>query len=381
MTPLVLVTPSHAPNVHQAVVDGSLVVFNEADRRLHVLNESAAAVWERLAVPTTIGELTSDIASRFAVAPNTIRADVERMIDRFVADGLVGEPADAPGARPASGRPPRTPAGAAFAALDTTIRIHTSDPEVAEWLATVVAPLRRRQTVAVADEWISVDDRGDGTWVVTSSLGADVTVGSRVGGVLRAVSEINNLAVASTPGLAVFHAGAVTANGRAVVLPGASNRGKSTLTTALVRAGFGYLTDEAAAIDAGVVRAFPKSIALDPGSFGLFPELAPAAEGELAERIVRREWHLDPARFGSVGTDAEVAAIVCPHWRAGATTRLARVSGTEALHTLLGEAFDFRAGGGAVFAALADLANRVPVYRLGYGDLDEAVATIGRVLD
>ena len=69
-----------------------------------------------------------------------------------------------------------------------------------------------------------------------------------------------------------------------------------------------------------------------------------------------------------------------PALGAGATTRLARVSGTEALHTLLGESFDFRAGGGRVFSTLADLANRVPVYRLGYGDLDEAVATIDELL-
>ena len=149
---------------------------------------------------------------------------------------------------------------------------------------------------------------------------------------------------------------------------------------ALGGAGFDYLTDEAAAIDqAGVVRPFPKSIALDPGSFGLFAHLAPPAVGPLAERITRREWHVDPATIGSVGVASEVAAIVCPHWRAGSSTRLARVRGTEALHTLLGEVFDARVGGGAVFSTLARVVERVPVYRLGYGDLDEAVAVIGRL--
>ncbi|MEO0494910.1 MAG: PqqD family peptide modification chaperone [Actinomycetota bacterium] len=381
MTPLAVVTPTPKAGVHAGRVDGSVVLFNEHDRRLHVLNESADAVWSRLARPTTIGQLTDEVASVFGADPIAIRGDVERMIDRFVADGLVG---DDRRPRPRVSIPapaPTSPGGDPFRALDTSVRIHSSDTEVARWLDDVVAPLRTTPAPTVTDAWIAVDDRGDGTWVVESSSGTVAPVGSRVGAVLRAVSEINDLAVASVPHHAVFHAGAVARDGRAVVLPGASNRGKSTLTTALVTAGFGYLTDEAAAVDLhGRVRPFPKAIALDPGSFGLFPELAPRCEGALAGRIGRREWHLDPAVLGSAAGAAEVTAIVCPHWRAGATTRLARVSGTEALHTLLGQAFDFTAGGADVFAVLVALTNDVPVYRLGYGDLDDAVAVIDEVL-
>ena len=78
---------------------------------------------------------------------------------------------------------------------------------------------------------------------------------------------------------------------------------------------------------------------------------------------------------------APVRAIVCPHWRAGATTRLARLTPTEALHSLLSDAFDFAAGGQAVFDILTALVSDVPVYRLGYGDLHDAVRVVTDLLD
>ena len=56
--------------------------------------------------------------------------------------------------------------------------------------------------------------------------------------------------MASVPGDLVFHAGAVSDGRTAVLLPAASNHGKSTLTAALVRDGLQYLTDEAAAVTA-----------------------------------------------------------------------------------------------------------------------------------
>ena len=40
-------------------------------------------------MPTTIGEVALAVSDRFGVEPASIRADVERLIDRFRADGLV----------------------------------------------------------------------------------------------------------------------------------------------------------------------------------------------------------------------------------------------------------------------------------------------------
>ena len=66
--------------------------------------------------------------------------------------------------------------------------------------------------------------------------------------------------------------------------------------------------------------------------------------------------------------------------RAGAATRVHRLDAVEALHELLGQAFDFTTGGQPVFDRLVGLVGTVPVYRLGYGDLDDAVGVITALL-
>jgi hypothetical protein len=59
------------------------------------------------------------------------------------------------------------------------------------------------------------------------------------------------------------HAGAVSWGDRAVVLPAVSGGGKTTLTSALVRAGAAYLSDEYAPLDElGRVHPFPKTLSI-----------------------------------------------------------------------------------------------------------------------
>jgi hypothetical protein len=60
-----------------------------------------------------------------------------------------------------------------------------------------------------------------------------------------------------------IHAGAVEWRGRAIVIPGKTFTGKSSLTAAFVRAGARYLSDEYALIDAaGRVRPYLKPLSL-----------------------------------------------------------------------------------------------------------------------
>jgi hypothetical protein len=63
------------------------------------------------------------------------------------------------------------------------------------------------------------------------------------------------------------HAGVVVWRDRAVLLPGHSFSGKSTLVAALLEAGAGYLSDEYALLDLnGRVHAYPRPLALRDGS-------------------------------------------------------------------------------------------------------------------
>ena len=130
-----------------------------------------------------------------------------------------------------------------------------------------------------------------------------------------------------------LHAGVVGWGGRALLLPGRSFAGKSTLVEALVRAGAIYYSDEYAVLDLqGRLHPFARPLALREA-------------GEWKGRPVPVEM-----LGGRVGTGSlEVAAVVATHYRAGARTRWRRLSpgqGVLALNGKRGGGQD-AAGGGA----------------------------------
>lgn len=397
MTTEVELAPHPDRRVLSGEVDGAIVLFHLADRRLHVLNASAGAIWSELPAARTVDELADGLAERFGLDPAGARLDVERLIARLLADGLLddGDPADDlrggspfPGPSPetawssATAAPPSeaacVPGSGSYAALDARVRVVGVDHEVLSVLGTVLEPLAATATPTSEVRIAEAPERG---WTVSVDGDSPTLVGSRLAAVLRTLAEINELAVASAPADLVFHAGSVGDAGGVALLPAASNHGKSTLTTALVRGGLGYLTDEAAMVTGALtVRPFPKAIALDPGSFPLFADLAPEFAGDLGVALGGREWHVAPRDVGRVGEEGPVRVVICPHWRAGAATRLHRVDPIEALHELLGLAFDFTGGGQPVFDRLVRLVTTVPVYRLGYSDLDEAVGVVTALL-
>ncbi len=83
----------------------------------------------------------------------------------------------------------------------------------------------------------------------------------------RVLESQIHLKVAALTDQAVFvHAGVVGLDGRALVIPGPSRSGKSTLVDALVSAGATYYSDEYAVIDVdGRIHAFPRELRLRDG--------------------------------------------------------------------------------------------------------------------
>ncbi len=89
----------------------------------------------------------------------------------------------------------------------------------------------------------------------------------------------------ATPHLFV-HAGVVAVDGRAIIIPGRSFAGKSTLVTSLVKAGATYYSDEYAVLDRqGRVIPYPRRVSLRTGPHGPagrldFAHLAPQGPAE-----------------------------------------------------------------------------------------------------
>lgn len=99
------------------------------------------------------------------------------------------------------------------------------------------------------------------------ATGASVVDG-RAGGaredLLEGIATALNRAALAGTGLLATHAAAVGLGAATVALPAASGTGKSTLTTALLQLGAGYLSDEALCLDRtdGRVVPYPRPIGL-----------------------------------------------------------------------------------------------------------------------
>ena len=148
-----------------------------------------------------------------------------------------------------------------------------------------------------------------------------------------------------------LHAGVVGWHGRAIVVPGRSMSGKSTLVAALVDAGATYYSDEYAVLDArGRVHAYPRSLRLRNGSGQVQTPDAPPADARVPQPLPvglvvvtsyrpRARWQPRALSAGQAGI-ALLAHTVAARLRpAQALPVLARaVGGARALKSVRGEA-------------------------------------------
>lgn len=80
--------PRRRPDVTLQVVGREAILHDESLRRTHVINGTAAYVWEQLdGRPVPV--VASDVAEHFGQPVEPVLADVERLVGRFQAMGLL----------------------------------------------------------------------------------------------------------------------------------------------------------------------------------------------------------------------------------------------------------------------------------------------------
>jgi len=75
-------------------LDDTWVLFDPRTERLHVLNLTAALIWEHMDGETTLNGLADAVGSAFdpRVAATEILPDVKAVLDRFEESGLLESP-------------------------------------------------------------------------------------------------------------------------------------------------------------------------------------------------------------------------------------------------------------------------------------------------
>ena len=270
-----------------------------------------------------------------------------------------------------------------FEALGQRYEVWTDDGALARLLSSLYAPMASPHGTEAAVYRVVTPRVGSKGTVLRN----DLVIGERhsAAGVLELLQWAINRQVieGSCVDRILLHAGAVSRDGVAVVLPAAMESGKTTLTTGLLDRGCEYLTDEAAAVDRDLtVTGYPKPLSIDPGAWEVLthhrPHLEPALDGYLD-----RQWLVPVVPIAAVAGRARLGAVVLPRYEAQAPTRVERLSGAAALTALAHCTFvpeDATMPVGHV-GQLSAIVHAVPVHRMVSGDLAEACAAVLDVLD
>jgi hypothetical protein len=147
-------------------------------------------------------------------------------------------------------------------AYGVRVGIRTNKPELLDRLTDYLPPLWKPSSATVVDRLFSLK-AGKGS--LELFYDSERAIKSRSLKTVLQVFETNlKMYVAEMARRRVFvHAGVVGWKGKAVVIPGRSFSGKTTLVAELVRAGATYYSDEYAALDMqGRVHPYPQPLAL-----------------------------------------------------------------------------------------------------------------------
>jgi hypothetical protein len=176
--------------------------------------------------------------------------------------------------------------GFSVSCLGIRLAVVTDSECAAEALDRYVLPWLPRTAIReeTADRVVEVRRAGDGAGLEVlvdgAVAGAAPSPLAAIPAVQRALDEA---VVERQRDVAMVHGGVVAHGGRAILLPGPTLAGKSTLVAELVQHGAPYLSDEYALIDAdGVVHPYPRPLLLRDGAGGARPRLATDLGGTVA---------------------------------------------------------------------------------------------------
>ena len=177
---------------------------------------------------------------------------------------------------------------------------------------------------------------------------------------------LNRRALDADAGHLHVHGGGVARDGRAVALVGRSGSGKSSLTAALVRGGWDYLTDERLAIrpDDARIEPFPRPLTLRPDMWTRFTDLVPSGADPGGDRT---RVEVAPSDLGRVApfVPHELGGVCFPDLTPDSATALESIgTAAECVEHLAASCHDLDRLGCEGLDVLARWAARAPAWRV-----------------
>lgn len=206
-------------------------------------------------------------------------------------------------------------------------------------------------------------------------------------GILAFESSLNWLLATSADAYLVFHAGIVARGGRAVLMPGTSGTGKSTLTAGLAYSGWRLLSDEFALLrpETSLFYPYPRPISLKNRSIAVMRE-------RLAANRFSRFFHNTPkgtivylrpstSALAAMGEPASPALILFPEYRPEEQARAVELRKVEMFALVRSAAVNCDRLGATAFAALGTLVERCRAFRITYRSLDQGMTMVEDLME
>jgi hypothetical protein len=366
-----------------------VVLFCEATGALSLLNATASLVWRALGDGHTVIAICEMLAGATGADPALVAADVSGLLDdwRKMSVPRLREPAGADDdvERPYERQTITLPTFAfedRYRVLDLAFTIRSQHPSDQAIARSLFGHLPRSTDVGATFDIVHT---GESLWtlVCNGCIVGNGTAAETLAPLLHAA--VLDTAYTKTPCLAGIHAAVVAASGHALLMPAESRSGKSTLTAALVAAGYTYCSDDLAVLTEPpiAIRPVPVGMGLKTGSW---VPLADRLAGLQTLPVHRREdgqlirYHVPaPDRIASPAARYATQAIVFPRYRPDSECSCESIRPGQALIRLTEAGYDLDLDT-AVVAGLVEWLADIPAYDLRYSALDEAVAAIGRIV-
>gem|GEM_PF-1447909 len=373
-----------ADSVRTLTTAGGMLLLDTARNELTAYNESARHLWEL--VQTSDADPVRSFAAHYSIPHEIARTDVGRIVQEWQSRGLlmtggtVAPPARAEENAPADGtRPPRS-----------------------DWVGTLTCTIRKSVIVLAAEtpaarQFIQIYFKH----LETADARADIRIELREGNSGESVLAVDGVeryrtsddgllfgAVHQTvlqhihpdsAWMAMVHGGAVTRNGKAVVLAAPSGSGKTTLIASLLPRGYDYFADDLVALSAdGLIRPWPLPLSVKTGSWpvlsGMYPDWPTFPQHDTSRGAVR---FIVPKPEAWDRAPAPVQALVFPEFSPGAAVALTQLTAFEAFQRLLNDRvwLGYPITEERVRRMLDWLGER-PTYHLLHGNVDDAARYI-----
>jgi hypothetical protein len=266
-----------------------------------------------------------------------------------------------------------------YRSLAYEFRIRTNLVPLGLALDRLLSPFRTSRANGVPGYTLLEHPRGPGPFAVYGRRRCLHRAASPGGALDFVLWDANLRAIDGARDHVVLHAAAAAWRGQGILLPAPPDSGKTTLVAALTRAGFAYLTDEAALIEpeAGWLHPFPRALWMDGPAVDAIPNLRRDLPPELLA-YSGRFYHVPPEvlRSNGIGGPCRVRYVVAPSYQRGARTKLEPITRAAAITLLAENSFNFGRFGAAGLAVLAAATEGADCYRMRIGDLQIAVNTI-----